>query len=226
MGPLGVLFGPMMCGMYLCYLARMRGERPEFGVLLKGFDYFFDAFVATLITMGIMMLACMPLVLMVIAGVIGALTATAVAVEPGPQGDAGSGSAVLLVFIIVGVLAFIIFAAIIMLAAILLAFVYPLIVDRGLKAIPALRVSACGAWANLGGMVALTLLLALIGTVAALFFYFPVFLVMPISFGAMVTAYRKIFPETRQLPEAEMPGLATRGAPTPTDSSPVVGAEW
>src|SRR5437870_10967981 len=41
-----VLIGPMMCGLYLCLLAKMRGEPIEFGLLFKGFDYFVPALVA------------------------------------------------------------------------------------------------------------------------------------------------------------------------------------
>src|SRR5215471_4639070 len=41
-----VLIGPMMCGLYICLLARMRGESVEFGQLFKGFDYFVPGLVA------------------------------------------------------------------------------------------------------------------------------------------------------------------------------------
>ena len=34
--PMGILLGPMMCGIYLCLLGLMRGERIEFGLLFKG----------------------------------------------------------------------------------------------------------------------------------------------------------------------------------------------
>src|ERR1043166_5315442 len=44
-----VLIGPMMCGLYMCLLAKMRGEPIEFGLLFKGFDYFVPALVASAI---------------------------------------------------------------------------------------------------------------------------------------------------------------------------------
>src|SRR5437899_7283622 len=44
-----VLIGPMMCGLYMCLLAKMRGEPIEFGLLFKGFDYFVPALVAVAI---------------------------------------------------------------------------------------------------------------------------------------------------------------------------------
>src|ERR1044071_9987258 len=38
--PLGILMGPMMCGIYLTCFARLRREPVEFGLLFKGFDFF------------------------------------------------------------------------------------------------------------------------------------------------------------------------------------------
>src|SRR5438128_6394785 len=44
-----VLIGPMMCGLYLCLFAQMRGQPVEFGDLFKGFDYFVQGLVAAAI---------------------------------------------------------------------------------------------------------------------------------------------------------------------------------
>ena len=44
--PLGILMGPMMCGLYLALLKRQAGEPVEFGTLFKGFDFFVDGMVA------------------------------------------------------------------------------------------------------------------------------------------------------------------------------------
>src|SRR6185295_8613446 len=38
--PLGILLGPMMCGLYLTFFKKRRGEPIEFGTLFKGFDFF------------------------------------------------------------------------------------------------------------------------------------------------------------------------------------------
>ena len=80
-------------------------------------------------------------------------------------------------------------------AGVFFSFVYPLIVDRGLKAVPALRTSFSAAWANLGGMLGLMGLLFLISLVASACCYLPVLFVAPFSFGALALAYRKVFPE-------------------------------
>jgi hypothetical protein len=47
--PLGILMGPMMCGMFLALFQRLRGETVEFGALFKGFDYFRESLIATLL---------------------------------------------------------------------------------------------------------------------------------------------------------------------------------
>src|SRR3954471_15647184 len=47
--PLGILTGPMMCGLYLAYFKLRRREPIEFGTLFKGFDYFGPSVVATLL---------------------------------------------------------------------------------------------------------------------------------------------------------------------------------
>lgn len=41
-----VIFGSMMCGIYLSLFAKMRGEPVEFGMLFKGFDYFVQGLIA------------------------------------------------------------------------------------------------------------------------------------------------------------------------------------
>ena len=47
--PMGILMGPMMCGLYLAFFKRRRGEPIEFGTLFKGFDYFGNSVVAAML---------------------------------------------------------------------------------------------------------------------------------------------------------------------------------
>ena len=44
-----VLLGPMMCGLYMCFLKKYHGEELEFELLFKGFDHFVPSLVATAI---------------------------------------------------------------------------------------------------------------------------------------------------------------------------------
>ncbi len=44
-----VIYGPMVCGIYLCYLQRMRGKKASFETLFQGFDFFVESLIATLL---------------------------------------------------------------------------------------------------------------------------------------------------------------------------------
>src|SRR5437867_809369 len=47
--PLGILMGPMMCGLYLAFLRKRRGLPIEFGMMFKGFDYFGQSVIVALL---------------------------------------------------------------------------------------------------------------------------------------------------------------------------------
>src|SRR5687767_4935573 len=47
--PFGIMLGPMMCGIYLSLFQLRRSQRVEFGNLFKGFDYFGESIIATLL---------------------------------------------------------------------------------------------------------------------------------------------------------------------------------
>src|ERR1044071_9417517 len=49
--PLGILTGPMMCGLYMSFFSKRRMQAFEFGTLFKGFDYFGSSLVSTLLHM-------------------------------------------------------------------------------------------------------------------------------------------------------------------------------
>ncbi len=59
--PFGILLGPMMVGIFLCFVQRQQTGRTEFGTLMKGFDQFLDAFVATLIMVAASVAVMIPL---------------------------------------------------------------------------------------------------------------------------------------------------------------------
>ncbi len=199
--PFAILMGPMFCGIYLCYLTRLRGERVTFELLFKGFDYFLESLIASLILVGAMMVVFVPLYILFFVGFIGLVTSA----ERGNEDEILMG-----VFGMMGTLYFVILVLSILIGT-FFAFVYPLIVDRGLTAVPALKTSFRAVWANLAGMFGLVLLTALMGLMGACLCYLPVFLVLPISFGATTLAYRKVFPEMapEKGPEkGQMPGIS------------------
>lgn len=186
--PLGILMGPMMCGIYYCYFRRMRGESVEFGMLFRGFDYFLESLLATLILLGVSLVLTLPLSCLFVAGFMGLAAASDHGGHPGEP-------PILAMFGMMGVF-YIAMLVVSVVAMVFFAFAYPLIVERGLKAWPAVCTSCRAAWANFGGMLGLMCLLMLISVVASLCCYAPALLFMPFYMGTLALAYRKVFPET------------------------------
>lgn len=187
--PMAILMGPMMCGLYYCYLRRLRGESLEFAMLFKGFDCFVESLVATLILVAIMLVVMVPLCVLLVVGII--------ALAPAGGGRGGDDAAMLAMFGMIGV-----FYALLLLLSVVIGlfftFAYPLIIDRGLTAVPALKLSCRAAWANFGGLVGLMCLILLISLAATLCCYVPALFVLPLTMGALAVAYRKVFPDEPQ----------------------------
>jgi hypothetical protein len=183
--PLGIIMGAMLCGMYICYFAKMRGETVSFEMLFKGFDHFLESLIAMLVLMGIVLALMVPLYILMFVGL--ALA--------GVAGGQGSGEAAGFLMVLVFGFFYLLVLAVSLAVGAFTMFTFPLIVDRKLKAIPALKTSFNAARANLGGVILLMLTIGVVSFLAALLCYIPVFLVMPICFGAIAVVYRQVFPE-------------------------------
>lgn len=181
-----VLIGPMMCGLYMCLFAKMRGEPVEFAMLFKGFDYFVQGLVAAAIQ-------TVPVILIMAVGQV-IFVAFTMIIMPTQRGEA------MPVVFFVGLAILILFAMIVSLVIhSLFLFAYPLVVDRKLSGSDAIKLSYRAALQNLSGIVGLILLLAGMGILGVLACYVGAFFVMPISFAAYAVAYRRVFPETGSL---------------------------
>lgn len=193
--PFAILAGPMYCGIFLCWFKLMRGEPVNFELLFKGFDYFVESLIATLIMVGVVLVLIVPAYVLMMVAVVGAAAAS-----EGGNADAAGCTVVALMVLIWGVV-----LVLSILIGVFTVMVYPLIVDRGLKAIPALKTSIAVGRAHLGGFLGLFALLVGISVVAALLCYIPALLASPWLIGAVAVAYRKVFPE---LPTADAGGEA------------------
>jgi len=182
--PINILTGPMMCGIFLAWFALMQGKAVTFEMLFKGFDFFGDSLIVSLILVAVVIVVMIPAYVLLIAGIgLGAATAND---TPEIMGLAVLLSSSIFILLILTVMTVIMT---------LFIFVYPLIVDRKLKAIPALKTSAAAAWGNLWGVLGLLGITSLIATFASFLCLIPVFLVAPWLFGAIGIGYRRIFPE-------------------------------
>jgi hypothetical protein len=178
-----VLVGPMMCGLYMCLFAKMRGEPVEFAMLFKGFDYFMQGLVAAAIQ-------TLPVIVIMAVGQI-IFVAFTLIIMPTERGEAMPP-----VFF-VGLAVFVLFAMIVSFVMhALFLFAYPLIVDRKLSGLDAIKTSYRAVLQNLGGIVGLMFLIFGLSILGLLACYVGVFFVMPVSFAAYAVAYRTVFPET------------------------------
>lgn len=192
MVPLAILMGPMMCGIYKCLLVRARGEMASFGLLFKGFDHFVQSLIACLVMVLPAFLITIPLTILLVARMYLLMR----------NGDAMDGPQFLYAF--VPIFAVMMGAVMILslVLGVLFMFTFPLIVDRGLSAIDALKASARAAMGNLGGLIGLFLLNLLLGLLGTMCCYVGALLIMPLSFAAVLIAYQQVFGLERPNPVA------------------------
>jgi hypothetical protein len=183
--PFGILMGPMMCGLYMTFFMKRLGQPIEFGTLFKGFDHFGQSLIATLIHVIPIAIIVVPAYLLFYVGFIVTMAASSGSDEPNP--------AALFGFLGVMVLFWMVIVVIIIVISIAFTFSYPLIVDRRLQGIDAVKLSARAAMANFWKLLGLSLMSGLMGFVGVLFCYVGAFLVIPISYAAISVAYEQVF---------------------------------
>jgi hypothetical protein len=181
--PLGILMGPMMCGLFLTFFKMRRGEPIEFGTLFKGFDYLGQSIVATLIHVVPILAIVIPAYIIFYVFFFFAMIA---------QTNDQSGFAMVAVFVVFA-LFWLVVIAVIMFLSIGFMFVYPLIVDRGVQGFDAVKLSFKGSMANFWGLVGLIFMNFLLSVVGMLLCFVGVYLVLPISYSAIAMAYERVF---------------------------------
>jgi hypothetical protein len=184
MVPFGIVLGPMICGIYMALFRRRRGEFVEFGILFKGFDYFGESVVATLIHYVPMVIVIIPFYIVLYGGMFLILPR-----QGGGDPDPSSLFAWIAVLIVLGL----VLMVFIILISILFMFSYPLIVDRKMPGIEAAKLSAKAAIANFWSLLGLLLLNGLIIFGGLLLCYVGILLALPVSFAAIAVAYEQVF---------------------------------
>ena len=181
--PLGILLGPMMCGLYLTYFKRRRGEPIEFGLLFKGFDFFGPSLIATLLHVVPIIAIVLPAYIFFYITMIVSMAAQ------------GNDPHPVTIFAIMGT--FGLFWLFVMIVVIFISigftFAYPLIVDRKLQGFDAVKLSFKAAMPNFWRLLGMTLLTSLLSVGGVLLCYIGVFLVFPIAYGAIASAYEQVF---------------------------------
>lgn len=181
--PMGILLGPMMCGLHMTFFARMRNQPFEFGLLFKGFDYFGPSLVATL-------LHVIPIVVIVVPAYLVFYFAFILSIAV--QGNEPNPAAMLGVMAMFAIF-WLVMVIIIVFVSIGFVFSYPLIVDRKMQAMDAIKWSFKAAMANFWRILAMTLLTGLLSFAGLLLCYVGAFLVFPIQYATIAVAYEKVF---------------------------------
>lgn len=186
-----VLIGPMMVGIFLCFFRRMRGEPVEFGNLFKGFDYFAQSLIAALIQAIPMVIVIVPLyiimfVFMVMSG------------SRGGRMDPDQSATFAFTFLGFYLVFIVVIITVAVIVSIFFMFTFPLIGDRNLSGVDAVKLSIKAARANFGGVLGLVLICVGLGILGVLCCYVGAFFVMPVSFASYAVAYRRVFPELSQ----------------------------
>ena len=185
LGPFGILLGPMITGIYLCFLQKESGSPAKFETLFQGFEHF----IPSLLVMITAMLCNLVVTVTVIA-----LTFITVFFLMSAGGN-GSDTAIPVSFIGLG---FTVAYGVLILASLLtfvpFAFSFQLIAEHKMSAVAAMQLSARAAWHNLFPLIAIYFCLSFFGFLAALLCYFPLFFLIPIQLGANFILYRDAFP--------------------------------
>ena len=200
-----VLIGPMMVGIYLCFFRRMRGEPVEFGNLFKGFDYFAQGLIAALIQM-------IPMVVIMVPAYIIMFVLMMTSMPRGGRMDPEDSSRFLFTFLGFELVFVVVLLAVGIAINIFFMFAFPLIADRGLSGLEAIKLSIKAGKANFGGILGLILLNVAIGMLGVLACYFGVFFIMPVSMASYAVAYRRVFPALSQNFASPPPPPATWAA--------------
>ena len=186
-----ILMGPMMAGVFFCLFRRQRGEPVELGMLFKGFDYFLPAMIAGLLKM-------LPVVILMIPYYIFLMAIMLPAMLRGDRAGAAESREFMLSFFAFEM----IFMVVVMIASILIEiffmFAFPLVPDRKLSGLDAVKLSMKAAKANFGGILGLILLNGLFAIVGVLCCFVGVYFYLPVGFAAQAVAYRRVFPELSQ----------------------------
>ena len=177
-----IVSGPLMGGVYLIYLKRLRGEPATVGEMFEGFNRsFLPLFLVYLFMTLIMFAAAIPMVIAIIAAVFGGL------IEASQTGN------IPFLSIIIGVAASL-FSCIVM-AALggMLGFSIPLAMDRGMDAGEAFSATwrvTKNCW---GKCLGLMLVLGLVGIAGFLALCFGMLVTVPLTFAMIAVAYEQLF---------------------------------
>jgi uncharacterized membrane protein len=185
------VLGPTLGGVYYVFLRDMRGEPVDFGMMFEGFKKFVPLMVVGLIQ-------SIPGIIYQIFSF--GINMTRIVNDLGShRRDFYQSSAPdfpfsggLLAIGLIGIVVILIFYFLWHMA---LFFAIPLVMERDLPPVEAIKLSARAAFSNVGGFILLAILSFLVGLLGVLMCVVGAFLIsMPVMYAANAMAYRQVFP--------------------------------
>ena len=174
-----VLIGPMMCGIFMMMFRVIDHQKAGFDELFKGFDFIWKSLPVSLLMMApvvvLIFVIYLPMIAMMIAG---------------PR----MGQTELLAFLGGWILFEFVIIFVMVCFHTLLMFAFPLIADRGLSGLEAVKLSIRAVRANLKGVAGLMGVGALVAIAGYLMLCIGVYFAIPLILMSQAVAYRRLFP--------------------------------
>jgi hypothetical protein len=213
------LLGPISAGLYYIVTRDLNDEPIEFGMMFKGFEKFVPLMVIGLIQSIPQMINGILSLFVNFASIFipqngssGDIDFFQSTSSPELSGISPELPGVLAGSIIIVMLAFFVLYIV---WAIVFYFAIPLTYEYDLGTIDSIKLSARAAWANLGAIIVMAVMLMLVGLLGFLLLCVGIFLIsIPVSMVAYAVAYRQVFPYIRRDFNFNPPPPAEYGFPT------------
>jgi len=179
-----ILLGAMVCGIMGCYLKKIDGGVVKFEDLWVGMKYLVPS-------IPIALLFILPIVIYFVTMFI---TMYSPLITIAVMGEGNVDSILLIGTFAVAILIDIVVAVAITLVHSLIIFAFPLLIDRKLNAIDAIKLSARASLKNIGGIAGMIVLQFAMVILGWLIFCVGLYLIIPILTATNLVAYRKVFP--------------------------------
>jgi hypothetical protein len=174
-----ILVGGMYCGIFYCYLKKIDGGQVIFDDLWKGFNWWVPG-------LGVAAVIFVPIIVEYFFVYISLVAAIIAGANMGESEIIGLVAGAMIIHVII-LFVMVCFHT-------LLIFSFPLIADRGLGPIAAMKTSAKAVWNNMSGVVGIILCGMGLIFVGYLALCVGVYFVIPILIAGNMVAYRKVFP--------------------------------
>lgn len=184
-----VLLGPMMVGIFLCIQQRQRNQPVEFGLLFKGFDQFVPSLIVAVLKMIPIFIILIPYYIFIFA-----MMAAMPRGRPSPE----ESQTFLFTYLGFELLFVIVLVTVSIFVEMFFMFAFPLVADRKMSGLDAVKLSFRAGRANMGGVLGLMLLNALFSILGVLCCIIGVYFYLPVAIASQAVAYRRVFPDIGQ----------------------------